>query len=81
MRSDRGGGARQRWNALSRPQRVAIVVLGLFEAVAKAAMLVDLRRRPAEQVRGRKRLWAATALVNSAGLAQVAYFVVGRKRP
>ena len=82
MRNDRGGGVRERWGALSRPQRVVIVrPWALFEAVAKTAMLVDLRRRPAEQIRGRKRLWAATALVNTAGLAQVAYFVVGRRRP
>jgi len=60
---------------------VVIVAVGLFEAVAKTAMLIDLRRRPAGQIRGRKRLWAATALVNTAGLAQIGYFVFGRRRP
>jgi hypothetical protein len=82
MRSDRESRRlRKRWSDLSRGQRLVIVTLGVFEAVAKVAMLIDLRRRPAEQIRGRKRLWAATALVNTAGLAQVAYFVLGRRRP
>jgi hypothetical protein len=81
MRSDRGSrGVRKRWSDLTRPQRAVIVAAGVFEAVAKVAMLIDLRRRPAEQIRGPKQLWAATALVNTAGLAQVGYFVVGRKR-
>ena len=81
MRGDRGSrGVRKRWSDLSRPQRVVIVVAGVFEAVAKVVMLVDLRRRPAEQIRGPKPLWAATALINTAGLAQVGYFVIGRKR-
>jgi hypothetical protein len=81
MRGDRGSrGLRKRWSGLSRPQRVVIVVAGVLEAVAKVAMLIDLRRRPAEQIRGPKLLWAATALVNTAGLAQVGYFVVGRRR-
>ena len=80
MRNDHGSrDLRKRWNELSRLQRVGIVTVGVFEAFAKVAMLRDLRRRPAEQIRGPKPLWAATALVNTAGLAQLCYFVLGRK--
>ncbi len=71
---------RKRWNELTGPQRAVIVTAGLFEAFAKVAMLRDLRRRPAEQIRGPRLLWGATALVNTAGLAQVAYFLIGRRR-
>jgi hypothetical protein len=82
MGSDSGSrGLRKRWNELSSGQRKVIVVAGVFEAFAKVAMLRDLRRRPSEQIRGPKLLWAATALVNSAGLAQVGYFVIGRRHP
>jgi hypothetical protein len=42
-------------------------------------MLVDLKRRPVERVRGPKWVWASTALVNSAGVAPVAYFLIGRR--
>jgi hypothetical protein len=38
----------------------------------------DLRRRPAEQVRGSKRLWRVASALNTAG--SVAYLAVGRKR-
>lgn len=38
----------------------------------------DLRRRPAEQVRGSKRLWRVASAVNTVG--SVAYLAVGRKR-
>ncbi len=71
---------RKRWDELTGRQRAVLVATGLFEAFAKVAMLRDLRRRPAEQIRGPKLLWGATALVNTAGLAQVAYFMIGRRR-
>jgi hypothetical protein len=41
---------------------------------------VDLKRRPGAQVKGSKRVWAASAIVNSAGLIPVSYFVFGRQR-
>jgi hypothetical protein len=67
-----------RWEQLSEGQRRLVVVATIAETALKVAMLIDLRRRPASQVRGPKWLWAATALVNSAGIAPVAYFIVGR---
>ena len=69
----------RRWGQLSRRQRTLIVVAGAIEAVLKLAMLLDLRRRPASQVRGPKWLWAASALVNSAGVLPASYFVLGRR--
>lgn len=38
----------------------------------------DLRRRPAEEVRGSKRLWRVVSAMNTVG--SVAYLAVGRKR-
>jgi hypothetical protein len=68
------------WKDLSRTQRRAIVAVGVAETVLKAAMLADLRRRPAARVRGPKLLWAASTLVNSAGLIPAVYFLAGRVR-
>jgi hypothetical protein len=51
-----------------------------YEGILKIAALVDLKRRPADQVRGPKWLWAvAVFLVNSAGALPLAYFRYGRK--
>jgi hypothetical protein len=63
---------------LSSRQRRIIIAAAAAETVLKAVMLIDLRRRPAGQVRGPKWLWASTALINTAGIAPVSYFLVGR---
>ncbi len=51
----------KRWSDLSERTRRLLLIAAAVEAVLKVAMLVDLRRRPASQVRGSKRLWAASA--------------------
>ena len=55
---------------------VAAVDLGL-----RTWALVDLRRRPAEDVKGPKAAWAAgLSVVSSAGLLPLTYLVFGRRR-
>ena len=72
--------ARKRWSELSPRTRRFIVVTGTVEAVLKVAALVDLARRPAAQVRGPKRRWAAAiTLINSAGVVPIVYFTRGRR--
>jgi hypothetical protein len=61
-------------------QRRLIIAAAAVETALKAAMLFDLKRRPADEVRGPKWLWASSALINTAGVVPVAYFVVGRVR-
>ena len=68
------------WNRLSQGKRRLIVAVAAVETALKIAMLVDLKRRPAAQVKGSKRVWAASAIVNSAGIIPVSYFVFGRQR-
>jgi hypothetical protein len=70
----------RRWSDLSPATRRLIVVAGTCEGALKVAALVDLRRRPADQVRGNKWAWAtALVLVNGVGTVPVAYFVLGRR--
>ena len=64
---------------MSRPARVAVVIAGAMQISLSLAAWVDLARRPADQVRGAKRLWAAAILVNFVG--PIAYFARGRRRP
>src|SRR6516225_565516 len=72
----------QRWNDLDEGTRRLIIVVAVVESILKGAALIDLKRRPANQVRGPKWLWAPViALVNSAGIVSISYFVFGRRRP
>ena len=66
------------WSSLSRIQRRLIVAAAVSEAVLKALMLLDLKHRSAEEVRGPRWLWALSSLVNTAGLGPIIYFVKGR---
>jgi len=70
--------AQKSWGDLSAGQRNTIKVLALGELALKIAMLVDLRRRPASQIRGPKAVWTAAAAVNLIG--PVSYFAFGRRR-
>jgi hypothetical protein len=71
-------GQPKRWSDLSSPQQRAIIGAGVVQTLLAAAALLDLRRRPSEQVRGSKKLWAVAVLVNFFG--PLAYFTFGRRR-
>jgi hypothetical protein len=72
----------RRWSDLGEGTRRLLVVAGVVEGILKLAALIDLRRRPASQVRGPKWLWAtALAVVGSAGVLPLAYFAFGRRQP
>jgi hypothetical protein len=73
--------AARKWSDLSPRNRRLITVAAVAEGGLKAAALVDLRRRPAAEIRGSKWMWAViVVLVNSFGLAPLSYFVLGRRR-
>ena len=72
--------ANRRWSDLSQRTRRVIVAAGVIETMLKVAALADLRRRPADEIRGSKKAWAAAIIVvNSAGAVPIAYFVRGRE--
>jgi hypothetical protein len=54
-------------------------VVGIAEAVLKAAAAIDIKRRPADQIRGPKWAWAAGLVINSAGIVPLSYFAFGRR--
>jgi hypothetical protein len=52
-----------------------------IDGALKIAALIDLVRRPSDQVRGSKAGWAAAvSLINSLGAVPAAYFAWGRRR-
>ncbi len=71
---------KKRWSDLSERNRRIITVAAAVEAAMKVLMLADLKRRPADQVKGSKKVWALSTIVNSAGIIPLAYFIFGRKR-
>lgn len=66
-----------KWQDLSKPQRLAVMILSIVQFTLLGAALWDLRKRPQEQIRGSKRLWMALAFVNWIG--PLAYFKFGRR--
>ena len=69
------------WNDLDESTRRLVVAGAVVDGALRVAALVDLKRRPAEQVRGPKAVWGtALAVVSSAGVLPLTYFVCGRRR-
>ena len=74
--------AYKRWSDLSPRTQRLVLIGGVVEGILKVAALVDLARRPSDEVRGSKGWWAAAIiLINSVGAAPLTYFAYGRKRP
>jgi hypothetical protein len=67
---------KKRWQDLTAHQQTAVLVLVSIELSLTATALVDLVRRPAADVRGRKALWALGIFVQPVG--PIAYLVWGR---
>jgi hypothetical protein len=74
--------ARKQWSQLSDRNRRLLIAAAVAEAILKVAALIDIKRRSASQIRGPKWVWAAVvAVVSSAGVVPVSYFVFGRRQP
>ena len=81
LRKEEHASARRRWSDLSKRTRTLLITAAVADGALRVAALIDLQRRPASQIRGRKWMWtAALALVSSAGVAPVSYFVFGQRR-
>jgi hypothetical protein len=68
---------RQRRRNLSAGRRKAIAVASMVQWVLAAAAWIDLARRPADLVKGRKIAWAGIIAINFVG--PIAYFRWGRR--
>ncbi len=67
-----------KWSELSQRQRAILGAAAAAELSLKVAALIDIKRRPAERIRGPKRVWRAAMAVNLLG--PLSYFVFGRRR-
>lgn len=78
MARNKTGTPSRRWNALSTRQQTAVLTLASVQLSLAATAWIDLVRRPANQVNGRKGVWAAIIAINFAG--PTLYFLRGIRR-
>lgn len=72
---------RRKWSGLDERVRRLLIAGAIAEGCLKIAAVVDVARRPASRIRGRKFLWIPLlAGVNSLGAVPIAYFPFGRRR-
>jgi hypothetical protein len=70
--------AKREWKDLSLRQRRAIVLGSVIQVGLLVAALVDIHRRPEEEIWCNKWLWTLASFVNFVG--PISYFSFGRKR-
>jgi hypothetical protein len=74
--------ASKQWSDLSERNRRLLIAAAVADGTLRIAALIDIKRRPASQIRGRKWIWAtAVAIVSSSGILPISYFVFGRRPP
>jgi hypothetical protein len=69
----------QRWDELAPSRKVLVMLLVSLQVSLAVSAWADLAQRPAEQVNGPKRRWAAIIAVNFVG--PLLYFWRGRRDP
>ena len=60
--------ARRRWSNLSKRTRVLLITAAVADGSLRVAALIDIQRRPASQIRGRKWMWATAVALAQARL-------------
>lgn len=70
--------SKPKWGEMNAVQRAGMITMALIQFSLLAAALWDLRTRPADEVRGDKRLWVGVSFINFIG--PISYFLIGRKR-
>ncbi len=67
----------RRWADLTSRQQTVVLTLASIQLSLAATAWADLATRPADQVNGRKAMWAAIIAINFAG--PLSYFRWGRR--
>jgi hypothetical protein len=67
----------RRWDALPPAQKVLVMLLVSLQVSLAVSAWADLAERPAEEINGRKRTWAAVIAVSFIG--PLLYFRRGRR--
>lgn len=71
---------KKQWGDLSPVARRAITVGAVVDLSLRTWAVVDLVKRPQNQIKGKKSLWAAAlTVINSVGMVPAAYLIWGRR--
>ena len=68
---------KKQWKDMSPGRRTGTMVFSAVQVSLALAAWIDLARRPANQVKGKKGIWAGIIAVNYIG--PIAYFLKGRQ--
>lgn len=69
--------SRSKWQDMTPAQRAFVIAGATVEIVLTTVAVVDLARRPADQVRGPKVLWLLGCAIQPVG--PITYLAVGRR--
>ena len=69
--------SKRRWSDLTPAQQGLILASAAVELALTATAIIDLARRPADQIRGPKPLWLLGCIVQPLG--PIAYLALGRR--
>jgi hypothetical protein len=72
---------RRRWSDPSERTHRLLITAAIADGALRVAALIEIKRRPASQIRGPKQVWsAAAAIISSAGVLPISDFAFGRRR-
>ena len=69
---------KRKWSDLGDREKTMVLTMGSVQLSLLLTALADIYRRPAEEIHGSKRVWAAISFINFVG--PISYFAFGRKR-
>jgi hypothetical protein len=69
----------KKWSDLTETQQNAIKIAAVVQIKLLTMALWNMWHRPAETIRGDRRLWTLVSFVSFVG--PIAYFLFGRRRP
>lgn len=69
--------SKRSWKELSPKARALIIAAATLQIALISVAHADISRRPAEEIRGPKRMWRLISLINFVG--PLTYFAAGRR--
>ena len=69
---------KKRWQDLTVVEKIGVALMGIVQLLLLTAALWDIRRQPADEIKGSKRWWTAAVFVNFIG--PISYFLFGKRR-
>ena len=69
---------KKRWQDLTVVEKIGVGLMGAVQLMLLLAALWDIRRQPADEIKGGKGWWIAAVFVNFVG--PISYFLFGKRK-